>query len=114
MSLSDLGSDSECSCYDGQVDNDTMEMLRGLNMANLPGVKVAQVRSPYLMPCLDVQYMQSKSKLTPLHPWNVGACWLLLSEVVPVQRTIMRSEQVRAIATSSAHHQADQHRDGSL
>ncbi|KAK9864046.1 hypothetical protein WJX84_004987 [Apatococcus fuscideae] len=25
-----------------EVDNDTMEMLRGLNMANLPGVKVAQ------------------------------------------------------------------------
>ncbi len=26
-----------------QVDNDTMEMLRSLNMANLPGVKVQQV-----------------------------------------------------------------------
>lgn len=33
-----------CHCLP-QVDKDTMDMLRGMNMAGLPGVSVQQVRS---------------------------------------------------------------------
>ena len=33
-------------CIALQVDKDTMDMLRGMNMAGLPGVSVAQVRPP--------------------------------------------------------------------
>lgn len=42
-----LFDDRLLNCETLQVDTDTMEMLRTMNMANLPGVKLQQVGERY-------------------------------------------------------------------
>ena len=67
-----------------EVDNDTMEMLRGLNMANLPGVKLQQVSR--LMP---LQHLDTTIR-TALHCMSMGVLQTALQHNPQVPTSVAR------------------------